>query len=209
MPTPSARWIRADFHTDPISLARRLIGCRLVRLLPTGERLSGEIVETEAYLGVRDRAAHSYGGRRTERVESMYAAPGHSYVYFTYGMHYCMNVVCGDPGEPVAVLLRAIRPVEGLDLMLAARTRAHGRTIPRDRDLCSGPAKLCQALRIDRACDGLDLASSDALAVEWGGGPVHPSRLRRTARIGVAYAGEWADKPLRWRLRDSEYVSRN
>lgn len=106
-------------------LAPALVGMVLVRVLESGERLSGRIVETEAYLGVKDRAAHSYGGRRTARNEAMYARAGTAYVYFTYGMHFCVNVVCGREDEPVAVLLRALEPLEGLEAM--ARNRAAAR----------------------------------------------------------------------------------
>ena len=104
---------RSFLAVDPEKLARRLLGQRLVRTLGDGTRLAGIIVETEAYLGVRDRAAHSFGGRRTPRNESMFARPGTAYVYFTYGMHHCVNVVCGRRDEPVAVLIRALEPVEG------------------------------------------------------------------------------------------------
>ena len=204
MAIATKRWDRADFAFDPITIARKLIGCTLVRRLEDGSRLSGQIVETEAYLGERDRAAHSFGGHRSERVASMYLPPGHCYVYFTYGMHHCMNVVCGAEDEPVAVLLRALRPLDGIDHMRVARGKAGAA----ERNLCAGPAKLCQAFGIDRTCDGFDLTTSESLWIEWGAGSTHPSRLRRTARIGVDYAREWAARPLRWRIRESEYVSR-
>ena len=98
----SARWSRRDFSAGSVEIAQRLIGSTLVRILDDGTRLSGVIVETEAYLGVEDAAAHSFGGRRTARNEAMYAVGGTSYVYFTYGMHHCVNVVCGGIDEPVA-----------------------------------------------------------------------------------------------------------
>src|SRR5262245_46221232 len=111
------RWPREAFAGSAISLARRLLGAVLVRVLDDGEVLAGRIVETEAYLGVRDAASHAYKGRRTERNEAMYARPGTAYVYFTYGMHYCMNVVCGKEDVPAAVLLRALEPLAGLERM--------------------------------------------------------------------------------------------
>lgn len=215
------RWKRADFATDPKRLARALLGQRLVRILDDGARLAGIIVETEAYLGERDRAAHSFGGRRTARNESMYQRPGTAYVYFTYGMHFCMNVVCGSEGEPVAVLLRALMPVEGLDEMRRHRSgkRRRGAAPLRDTDLCSGPAKLCQALRIDRALDGEDLVASPRLFIERaageggradadGGVEIRRRDVARSARVGVSYAGEWAARPLRWFLSGNPHVSR-
>jgi len=194
---------RADrrfYATDSVTLARRLLGQRLVRILDDGAVLSGIIVETEAYLGVRDRAAHSYGGRRTPRVEPMYARPGTSYVYFTYGMHYCFNVVCGRQDEPVAVLVRALHPETGLDRMKEARGA--------DRDLCRGPARLTQALAIGRELTGIDLVTDPRLFIEvLRRRPIKSSLLRNTARIGVGYAGVWARRRLRWYVRGSPHVS--
>src|SRR4051812_30322018 len=103
------RVTRAFYRRDPVTLAKALLGQRLVRVLE-GRRLTGIIVETEAYLGISDMAAHTYSGRRTARVASMWLDGGHAYVYFTYGMHYCLNVVAGTAGDPVAVLLRALEP---------------------------------------------------------------------------------------------------
>jgi len=196
----------------PEELARALIGRRLVRVLPDGTRLSGIIVETEAYLGVPDKAAHSYRGRRTARTEPMFGPPGTAYVYFTYGMHHCMNVAAGEEGDPVAVLLRALEPEEGLEVMAKNRRlgeRAGGRGAPgvRPGDLCGGPGKLCQAMAITRDFSGVDLTSDPNLYIEEGWGPVEAGRLVNTARIGVGGAGEWADAPLRWFLAGNPHVS--
>src|SRR5690606_26066686 len=119
-----ARLLLRDYATDSIALARRLLGCRLVRVLDDGVRLTGVIVETEAYCGAADLASHAVGGRRTARNEAMYAKAGTSYVYFTYGMHFCFNVVCGEVDVPLAVLVRALEPVEGIGEM--KRRRAAG-----------------------------------------------------------------------------------
>lgn len=190
------------FDRDPVTMARALLGQRLVRRIG-GVRLAGTIVEVEAYLGAEDRAAHTWGGRRTARNESMYLPGGHAYVYFTYGMHHCLNVVCGRRDEGVAVLVRALAPTEGLEAMFRRRPRAR-----RETDLCSGPGKLTQALAIDRRLDGLDLRRDPRLGVE---------RIRRralgedeiavTPRIGVAYAGAWAHEPLRFLLRGSAHAT--
>lgn len=200
------RWTRRDYAIDPESLARALLGQVLVRHLPATGRLSGRIVETEAYLGVPDRAAHSFGARRTARTEPMYAHGGTAYVYFTYGMHHCFNVVAGVAGDPVAVLVRALEPLEGLGAMRLARAGRSAKPVP-DRLLCSGPARLCQAMSIDRALSGIDLATSPDLFIERAP-PVDPAQIHRGPRIGVDYAGDWALRPLRFWVSDSAHVSR-
>lgn len=166
-------------------------------------------------MGVQDRASHAFGGRRTPRNESMYRGPGVGYVYFTYGMHYCFNVVCGQVGVPAAVLIRAIEPLEGIE-ELRARRRPSARPgltplpppaikTPATRDLCNGPAKLCQALAIDRKLDGIDVFSDPRLWIELS--PTNP-RLARGTRIGIGSAGDWAARRLRWVARGSEFLSR-
>ena len=200
------RWMMVRFTAfgnDPVTVARSLLGQQLVRVVGR-QRLAGIIVEVEAYLGAGDRAAHTYNGRRTPRNESMYLGGGHAYVYFTYGMHYCMNVVCGRRNDGTAVLLRAIEPTEGLDVMFTRRAAAK-----KPRDLCSGPGKLTQAFGIDRTQDGLDLRVSGELFIEQrterGRGSV---AISRTPRIGVGYAGVWAKRPLRFLIRGNTHVSR-
>lgn len=202
------RWRRESYSTDARTLAAGLIGQLLVRRLADGRTLAGRIVETEAYIGVRDRASHAYGGRRTARNESMYGQAGTAYVYFTYGMHYCFNVVCAEVGEPAAVLVRALEPVLGADQMGRLRAQARGRSddsIPL-RDVCRGPARLCRALAIGPEFDGADLTRDHRL---WIAAPVERSenKVRRTARIGVDYAGEWAGRRLRWIVVGSRFVS--
>jgi len=210
--TKANRLPRSFYATRPELLAPALLGHRLVRILPDGTRLAGLIVETEAYLGVEDRAAHSFGGRRTDRVKSMYQRPGTAYVYFTYGMHYCFNVVCGREDEPVAVLIRALEPTEGLEVMRANRARRNraGRHPPRpDRELCSGPARLCEALAIDRAQDGVDLVEDGRVFIEAARtADLEPGQIARARRIGVDYAGDWAHRELRWFLLGNPNVSR-
>ena len=207
LPRGSRRRLRrADFALDSVSLAKALLGRRLVRVLHDGTRLSGIIVETEAYLGVPDRAAHSFRGRRTLRTEPMFGPPGTAYVYFTYGMHHCMNVAAGEVGDPVAVLLRALEPEEGLEVMAANRTGARKRPV-RATQLCSGPGKLCQALAIDRSFSGVDLTVHPEIFVEHGWGPVGEERLVNTPRIGVGGAAEWADARLRWFVSANPHVS--
>jgi DNA-3-methyladenine glycosylase len=194
---------RSFFQRDAVTLARALLGQRLVRI-DHGRRLAGTIVEVEAYLGVIDQAAHTYNGRRTPRNEAMYGKGGTAYVYFTYGLHHCLNVVAQSHDHPEAVLLRAIEPTEGLEVMRPRRAAAR-----RDADLCSGPAKLCQALRIDRALNGVDLRSGDALFLEQTRRRALPGRqIAVGPRVGIDYAGAWRDKPLRFWVRGNPHVSR-
>lgn len=200
-PILHARLPRRFFATDAESLARALLGTRLVRALDDGRIIRLRINETEAYLGIEDRAAHSFGGRRTARTEPMFAAAGTSYVYFTYGMHHCFNIVAGKVDEPVAVLIRGGEIIDGLETAIANRGWSAQQHAQRPGALADGPAKLCRALAIDRALNALDLASSDRLWVEAGdAATVTDGDVRRTPRIGVDYAGEWARRPLRFVL---------
>lgn len=195
------RWGEADFARDAQQVARSLLGATLVRVCDDGERLAGTIIETEAYLGGDDLASHSAGGRRTARNESMFGPGGLAYVYFVYGMHHCFNVVTGRAGEGQAVLIRALEPTEGIDRMRAHRG---GRG---DRELCSGPAKLCKALGLTRQHDGVDLRESSTLFVV-SGGPIADEAVGRSARIGVDYAGGWAAAELRFFVLNHPHLSR-
>lgn len=200
----SRRLTRRWFARDAPTIAKALLGCRLVRVLDSGERLAGTIVETEAYVGIEDRASHAYAGRRTPRNEAMYARAGTAYVYFTYGMHHCFNVVCGKPDEPVAVLIRALEPTEGL-----AQIRRRRGGVNAERALCSGPAKLCQALAIDRSLDAEDLVASRRLFIEQV--PRNTPDLAEISagpRIGLGEVGEWRKTPLRWWIKANQHVSR-
>lgn len=201
-----SRLTRKFYERDPATLARALLGQVLVRVLDDGRRLAGRIVETEAYLGEIDRAAHSFGGRRTPRNAAMWGPAGHAYVYFVYGLHHCMNVVAEGPDRPTAVLIRALEPLEGLDAMRAHRARKRPGAQLRDTDLCSGPAKLAQALQLDRALDGTDLVAGAALFLERGI-RVPPDQVVVTPRVGVDYAGDWAGAPLRFCIAGNPHVS--
>jgi len=168
-----------------------------------GVRLILELVETEAYLGGPDRASHAWDGRRTARNESLYLAGGHAYVYFIYGMHFCLNAVTGEAGVGSAVLLRAGAPVEGAEEMTANRGLAKP---PRPGDLAGGPGKLCRALGIDRAFDGLRLDRGPLRITH--GVPVAEEAVARGPRVGVDYAGEAAAWPLRFAVRGNPHVSK-
>lgn len=197
------RKLGRDFYTrsGALALARGLLGKRLVVPAEDGARVSGRIVETEAYLGAEDKAAHSYKNRRTARTETMFAIGGTAYVFFVYGMHHQFNVVAGVEGLPQAVLVRAIEPEEGLEWM---RLRRPGKS---DRELTSGPGKLCRALGIDRTFDGADLTGARVWVEDAGAAPT-PEGIVSGPRIGIAYAEEYALKPWRFWVRDNIYVSK-
>ncbi len=192
---------RDFFARSALEVARDLIGRRMVHRSPEGT-VAGTVVETEAYCGVRDPAAHTFRGRRTARNEVMWGPPGHAYIYPIYGMYLCLNVVCGPPGTPEAVLLRAVRPTEGVGIMAARR----GIVVQGEADLrklCSGPSKLCIAYGLTRQMNGMDMVLGD-LRFEGG----ERAAAVTAARIGVEYAGEAAAWPWRF-LRDGDpYVSR-
>lgn len=201
-PIPSnGRALARSFYVEPtLRVARALLGKILVHESPEG-RASGRIVEVEAYRGPRDRAAHSAGGRRTPRNEVMYGPPGHAYVYFIYGMHHCVNVVTQPPGVPEAVLIRALEPVDGIELMRARRGLADGAAWR----LCRGPGALCQALGVARAQNGGDLVAGALRILD---APAVPAaQVARTVRVGVAYAGADALRPWRFLVRGSAAVS--
>lgn len=177
---------RAFYGRDTLTVARELIGMRLIRMYE-GRRLEGRIVETEAYQGPEDLAAHSARGR-TARTEVMFGLPGHAYVYLIYGIWDCLNVVTNAAGVPHAVLIRALEPIQGIE-----RTW--------------GPGLLCRALHIDRSLNGMDLCG-DTLWIErppdW---KRHALQIATSPRIGVDYAGEWAAKPWRFFDAASPFVS--
>ena len=191
-----------DFYTRPnvLHVARDLLGKLLVVPHRNGKRVSGRIVEVEAYRGPQDRAAHSYGGRRTKRTEPMYGVGGTAYVFFVYGMYYQFNVVTNVVDAPQAVLIRAVEPVEGIELMRKRRSS------PTEHNLTNGPGKLCIALNIDRRLDGKDLLGNKVWLEE--GVKVPRSRIMSGPRIGIDYAAEWKDKPWRFWIKDNPFVSR-
>jgi DNA-3-methyladenine glycosylase len=177
---------RGFYARSPLIVARALLGMHLAH--DDGRKVRvGRIVETEAYMGPKDLAAHSAGGRRTARTEIMFGPAGHAYVYFIYGFWNCLNVVTSAIGQPQAVLLRALEPVANVS------------------DSTWGPGLLCRALAVDRTLNGADLCAGP-LWIERPG-KKRTVRIGRSTRIGVAYAKEWALRPWRFFDRDSPYVS--
>ncbi len=186
---------RAFYRRDSRDVARDLLNKVLVR----DDGVSARIVEVEAYLGSEDPGSHAYRGE-TKRNGTMFAGPGRLYVYFTYGMHWCANAVCGEVGSGTAVLLRAGAPIDGEDLMWARRPRARV-----ERDLLNGPAKLCQAFGLDGSFDGADLVRGDRGVRLVDDGIAPPARPGRSTRIGLS-AG--AEHPWRWFVKGDPNVSR-
>lgn len=189
---------RSFYEQDTLDAAQALLGKVVVRRLPTGETVSGVIVETEAYL-TGDPASHAFRGK-TARNATMFGPPGHAYVYFTYGLHMMLNLVCRSEGMGEAVLIRALEPVEGLDAM----HRLRGETLP-DKQLTNGPGKLAQALGLTRVVDdGKDVTDPDGdLIVVPHNCP--PFEIVTATRIGISQA---VDRPWRFYVRGNPYVSR-
>lgn len=190
---------RSFYVRNTKTVARELLGHTLVHVC-NGRRLSGRIVETEAYIGVGDKACHAFGGRRTRRTETMYLSGGTAYVYLIYGLHSCLNVVTREAEEPEAVLIRALQPLEGVAQM---RTR---RDVRNECDLANGPGKLCAALGIDRSFDKLALSHPPLFIEE--GIRVPSSAVVSSPRIGIDFAGEAASWNLRFSIRDNPCVSK-
>jgi DNA-3-methyladenine glycosylase len=192
-----AATLPVSFFVRPTEqVAAELLGMMVVSTVG-GEVTEGRIVETEAYLGYDDPASHGYRHRRNARNQALFGPPGLWYVYLSYGMHWCANLVCQRRGLASAVLLRALEPVDGLEVM---RRRRRG---VETRELCSGPGKLCQALGIDRSLDGSRMARSSVI--------VRPPTEREmlhvavTPRIGITKAADW---PLRFYVAGSPWISR-
>ena len=195
------------FKRDTVEVAKSLIGKKIIRNI-SGNFFCVKIVETEAYLGLEDRACHSYGGRITDRNKTLYLPGGHIYVYLIYGMYDLLNIVTRDEDHPEAVLIRGVEPLENLDGISKNRFgKAYEELSTYQRkNLSNGPGKLSMAIGINRSLNGKVL-SKDYLYI--GEGEEVPEKdLVITKRIGIDYAGEDADLPLRFCLRDNPYVSK-
>lgn len=197
-------------RSDAVQVAQDLLGKLLVVPTAAGERVSGMIVETEAYLGAIDKAAHAYGNRRTNRTEIMFGAGGHAYIFFIYGMYFQLNFVVGAKDFPHCVLIRAVEPVEGVEIMRERRLMKSRKILtsktPSDKNLTSGPGKLCIALGVNKSLNGADLLG-DKIWVE----DFRTYSGRETAngkRIGIDYAEEFAEKPWRFWAKDNIFVSK-
>ena len=195
-----------DFYAcSALELSEKLLGKTLVHVVD-GIPIGGIITETEAYMGVSDRASHAYGGRRTARTETMYLRGGHSYVYLRYGMYSCMNITANAEGNPEAVLIRSVVPYFGIDkLYELVRARSRRRGLPESYDelsekqkqkLTNGPGKLCNAMGLSREDNGVDMTNNEKLFVQDDG--IHVGNIEKTTRIGIDYAEEAALYPWRF-----------
>ena len=197
---------REFYSRDTLEVAKDLLGKYLVRE-SKGKKIVGKIVETEAYMGTKDKGAHTYSGKVTPRTEAMFGIPGTSYVYLIYGMYNCFNVVTKEEGIPEAVLIRAVEPIEGLEEMSLNRFKKSYIELKKReiRNLTSGPGKLCIALDIDRSLNKTDLCG-DNLYIE---NPDVDERINivESKRIGIDYAEEAKDYLWRFYIEGNEYVS--
>lgn len=186
MEEPELPALQRSFYAVPSSELAPLL---LNKLLVSADGRAGRIIEVEAYGGIHDPASHAYRGP-TPRNRAMFGPAGHLYVYFSYGVHWCANVVSGRPDSDTgeAVLLRALEPIAGVELMRAARWRAQRRQV--DRDLCRGPGRLCQAMGIDKSLDGTDLVGAGAPLWVADDGTAPPVRPLQTPRVGISVAKE-------------------
>ncbi len=198
------RLSREFYIGDTVETAKALLGCCIVRKL-NGELLAGQIMETEAYVGRMDKACHAYGYRRTPRTEVMFGEPGHAYIYFTYGMHHCLNFVTEPEGEPSAVLIRGIRPILGADAMSRLRfgKPVSEQSAYQKKNFLNGPGKVCQALALTREENGLDLTGDTLFVVSSPAAlGLHevsaPLDIRCGKRIGIDYAEDAVDFPWRF-----------
>lgn len=185
---------------DVVKISQALLGKVLVTHI-NGQRSAGIIVETEAYRAPEDKASHAYNNRCTQRTKTMFNRGGVAYIYLCYGIHHLFNVVTASEGTPHAVLIRAIQPIEGIDLMLKRRKMTQ-----QNAQLCSGPGKLTQALGISRHMDGVSLLQSPICIEE--GKRIKPNQIDSGPRIGVDYAEEFRDINWRFWIKDNPWVSR-
>jgi len=192
---------RSFYQRDTIIVSKDLLGKILVHESSQGPT-AGRVVETEAYRGPEDQAAHSSGGRRTARNEVMFGQKGRAYVYFIYGLYYCFNVTAGNvPGKPEAVLIRALEPVAGQNTMIKRRSLTKAKVV----NLTNGPSKLCMAMNISKLQNNMDLTAPPLYIKD------APSILKEdiveTTRIGVDYAGVWKNKSWRFYIKGNSFVS--
>jgi DNA-3-methyladenine glycosylase len=191
---------RKFYMRDAVTVGKDILGKIIVKKTADGRIMSGRITEVEAYMGITDKASHSYGGRRTKRTEVMYKEGGYSYVFLIYGMYECFNVTAGREGDPQAVLIRGVEPLENKNLMQEKRK------VKKEKDISNGPGKLTKALGITKEDNGADLTAGENIWLEDDGYKVKD--IVETTRIGIDYAEEDALKPWRFYIKDSIFVSK-
>jgi len=190
-----AKKLSRYFYNRPtLIVAKELLGKYIVRKIGK-KKLVGKIVETEAYIGPRDKASHSYGGKITDRSKTFYLKGGHLYIYLCYGIYWMLNIVTEKENKPEAVLIRALEPIGNCD----------SKNI---QNLSTGPGKLCRWLKINKSFNEIDLVESEKIWLEDRGDKIKKSQIKAAKRIGVDYAGDWAKKPWRFYLLNNPFVSR-
>jgi len=182
--------LKKSFFIRPtLTIAKDLLGKYLIRKIGN-KKLVGKIVETEAYIGPKDKASHAYGGKITPRNKTEYLEGGHIYIYLCYGLYWQLNATTNLTGKPECVLIRALEPVK------------------KTKNLTNGPGKLCRWMKLDKSFDGEDLEKSKRIWLENKGEKIESSQIVKTERIGIEYAGSWAKKPWRFYLKNNLFVSR-
>lgn len=187
------------YRRETIDVAKDLLGKVIIREIGT-QRITGRIVETEAYAGFDDKASHAHKGR-TPRNSVMFGPAGFAYVYFTYGLHHLFNIVTEEVNYPSAVLIRAVEPISGLKLIQKNRPKR------KFHELTNGPAKFTKAFQIDKCFNGIDVSAGKGLWIE-NGPPIDKNRIVITSRIGVGYSKECAEWPRRFFIKDNQFISR-
>lgn len=197
---------REFYSRETLTVAKELLGKTLVHKTE-GHILKGKIIETEAYLGIEDKASHSYGGKKTKRVETMYEKPGTAYVYLIWGMYYCLNAITVEKGVPEGVLIRGIEPIKNIDQMIRYRFNKSAQKLTNYEvnNISNGPGKLTMALNIDTRLNGEDLCG-DIIYIEKG--EQEEFDIVETTRIGIDYSEEAKDYPYRFYIKNNPYVSK-
>ena len=189
------------YRQEAVTVAKELIGKKLVRKMDD-KIIESKIVETEAYMGPEDKASHAYNNKRTKRTETMFAEGGIAYIYLIYGMYYCLNIVTERKGKPEAVLIRAVEPLLGLDIIKKNRDIKSQKR----EDLTNGPGKLCQALEIDKSLNGVNFTTNKELYIEKG--EENNFEIGKGKRVNIDYAEEYKDKLWRFYLKGSSFLSK-
>lgn len=193
---------KSFYLKDAVTVAKELLGKHLIRNI-NGKEVICKIVETEAYCGPEDKGCHAYNNKRTNRTEVMFHEGGCAYVYLIYGMYNCLNVVSNLEGLPEAVLIRAVEPLNGVDVIRSYRKIKSNK----EKDLTNGPGKLCQALYIDKRFTGYDLVNGEELFLANGEEKGSTLDIVESRRINIDYAEEYVDKLWRFYIKDNPYVS--
>jgi DNA-3-methyladenine glycosylase len=196
--------LKRDFFLDnPRVVAKNLLGKELVRRV-SGREIVCKIVETEAYGGVEDKGSHAFGGKRTKRTEPMFHIGGTIYVYLIYGMYHLLNIVTGPVGEPNAVLIRAVEPIKGIDLIKDNRKLKSNKIY----DLTNGPGKLTQGLSIDMTFNQKDIVTHNEIYIREGSLSIEEDDIIKSPRVNIDYAEEYKDKQWRYHIKDNPFVSK-